>query len=42
MSERPLLNKPKFIKVIDLERLGSGYNVIVQIIETNEKVVETR
>lgn len=41
MSERTL-NKPQFVKVKDLERHRSGYNVIVRIVSVTEKEIETK
>jgi ssDNA-binding replication factor A large subunit len=36
------LRKPTFVKVKDLEKTRSGYNVYVKVISTEPKEVETR
>lgn len=41
MTDRAL-NKPTFVKVKDLERMRSGYNVYVKIISIEEKPIKTR
>lgn len=42
MSELTQLSKPRFVKVKDLERERSGYNVYVKVISTEPKTVDTR
>ena len=41
-GEKPALTKPKFVKVADLEKGRSGYNVIVQVVECEERIIDTR
>ena len=41
MSESKHLAKPKFIKIKDLERERSGYNVYVKVISADHKTIET-
>ena len=41
-TEKPALRKPEFVKVADLERGRSGYNVYVQVVSCEEREVETR
>jgi|JI9StandDraft_2_1071091.scaffolds.fasta_scaffold384574_2 ssDNA-binding replication factor A large subunit len=42
MAETKVLQKPKFIKVADLETARSGYNVYVKILTTEKKEIDTR
>lgn len=42
MSTTQELRKPNFVKVKDLEKTRSGYNVYVKVISTEPKEVETR
>jgi ssDNA-binding replication factor A large subunit len=42
MSENKVLQKPKFIKVADLETARSGYNVYVKIVSAEKKEIDTR
>lgn len=42
MSEKRELAKPKFVKVKDLERERSGYNVYVKVISAEARTIQTR
>jgi ssDNA-binding replication factor A large subunit len=42
MSESKALNKPKFVKVKDLDSLGSGYNVYVKVVSAEPRTIETK
>lgn len=42
MSDKPALRKPEFIKVKDLERGRSGYNVYVKVVEAKERQIDTK
>jgi hypothetical protein len=42
MSTTQELRKPTFVKVKDLEKVRSGYNVYVKVVSTEVKEVETR
>ena len=42
MTEKKPLDKPKFIKVKDIEHSRSGYNVYVKVISAEHKTVDTR
>jgi hypothetical protein len=39
MSEKRELAKPKFVKVKDLERERSGYNVYVKVISAEARTI---
>lgn len=41
-AEKPALTKPEFVKIKDLERGRSGYNVYVKVTEANERQVDTK
>jgi len=42
MAENKVLQKPKFIKVADIETARSGYNVYVKIVSAEKKEIDTR
>ena len=42
MSSNQELRKPTFVKVEELERARSGYNVYVKVISADIKDIETR
>ena len=42
MSEERKLSAPQFVKVKELVRMRSGYNVIVKVVEAEEKKITTR
>lgn len=42
MSTTQELRKPTFVKVRDLEKVRSGYNVYVKVVSADIKDVETR
>ena len=42
MTDNHPLAKPKFIKVKDLERDRTGYNVYVKVVSAEEKTVTTK
>lgn len=42
MSTTQELRKPTFVKVKDLEKVRSGYNVYVKVISADIKDIETR
>lgn len=41
-AEKPALAKPEFVKIKDLERGRSGYNVYVKVTEAKERQVDTK
>jgi ssDNA-binding replication factor A large subunit len=40
--EKPALRKPEFVKIKDLERGRSGYNVYVKVVKVDERQVDTK
>ena len=42
MAENKALQKPKFIKVKDLEHNRSGYNVYVKVVSADHRLIETK
>jgi hypothetical protein len=38
-SDKPTLRKPEFVKIKDLERGRSGYNVYVKVTEAKERQI---
>lgn len=41
-GDKPALRKPEFVKIKDLEKGRSGYNVYVKVTEVKERQVETK
>ena len=41
-SDKPTLRKPEFVKIKDLEKGRSGYNVYVKVTEAKERQIETK
>ncbi len=41
-GEKPALRKPEFVKIMDLERGRSGYNVYVKVTKAEERQVDTK
>ena len=41
-TDKPALRKPEFVKIKDLERGRSGYNVYVKVVKCEERSVDTR
>ena len=41
-TKKPELTKPQFVKVKELEKARSGYNVIVKVIKCSDRDIETR
>jgi len=42
MTEQRPLNKPQFVKIRDLERERSGFNVYAKVVSTDAKDIDTR
>jgi ssDNA-binding replication factor A large subunit len=42
MSEKQALTVPVFIKVRDIEKARSGFNVYVKVVSFEKKIVDTR
>lgn len=41
-ADKPALRKPEFVKIKDLEKGRSGYNVYVKVTEAKQRQVDSR